>query len=236
MTAFLFDLDGVLVETRQLVIAGWRRFAATRGRAVSDAEIADRMFGRRTVDILVDVFEVPPGEAAALMAAGIADKRAEVAAGAPLHEVPGAAAFVRAALADRIPCALASSASRINIGLALEAIGLADAFDVIVDERQVEHGKPAPDPYLAAARGLGVAPGTCVVFEDTAPGIEAGKAAGARCVGVATLGRPEFLAGADLVIDDFTGRLPRRLLEDLDVRMSPTGSEPVLDRWRKDES
>jgi len=205
----------VLVETGDLVIAGWRTFAATRGRSVTETEIVERMFGRRTVDVLADVFAVPPDEIATLMAGGLADKRAEVAAGPPLREIPGAAAFVRASLETGIPCAVASSASRVNIGLALDAIGLTGVFDVVVDEAQVGHGKPAPDPYLAAALGLGAEPRDCVVFEDTAPGIEAGSAAGARCVGVATLGRPDLLAAADMVIDDFTGWTPRRLLDSL---------------------
>jgi beta-phosphoglucomutase len=205
----------VLVETRDLVIAGWRTFAATRGRTVTDTEIVERMFGRRTVDVLADVFAIPADEIATLIAGGLADKRAEVAAGPPLREIPGAAAFVRASREAGIRCAVASSASRDNIGLALDAIGLAGVFEVIVDAAGVGRGKPAPDPYLVAARGLGAEPGDCVVFEDTAPGIEAGSAAGARCVGVATLGRPDLLAAADMVIDDFTAWTPRRLLEAL---------------------
>ena len=226
-TAFLFDLDGVLVETRDFVIAGWRQFAAARGRTVSDAEIVDRMFGRRTYDILIDVFELTPAEAMDLIADGIADKAAEIAAGPPLREIPGAPAFVHAAIADGIPCALASSASRVNIGLALDAIGLAGVFGVIVDERQVERGKPAPDPYLVAARRLGADPRDCVVFEDTAPGIEAGRRAGARCVGVATLGRPDFLEQANLVIDDFVGRTPASVIAALGPdRRTATGRRP----------
>ena len=225
-TAFLFDLDGVLVETRDLVIAGWKRFAADRGRPVSDAEIVDRMFGRRTYDILVDVFDLTPDEANDLLAGGIADKAAEIAAGPPLREIPGAPAFVRAAIADGLPCALASSASRVNIGLALDAIGLAGVFRVIVDERQVEHGKPAPDPYLVAARRLGADPRDCIVFEDTAPGIEAARRAGARCVGVATLGRPDLLVRANLVIDDFVGRTPAGVIAAL-------GPEPVAPPGRR---
>jgi sugar-phosphatase len=227
VTAFLFDLDGVLVETRDLVMAGWRRFAATRDRRVSDTEIVERMFGRRTVDVLLEVFGMSPDEAAALLAAGLGDKSAEVAAGPPLREIPGAAAFVRSAIADGIPCALASSASRVNIGLALDAIGLREAFEVIVDEGGVEHGKPAPDPYLVAARRLGVDPRSCLVFEDTAPGIEAGLAAGARCVGVLTLGRPALLERADLVIDDFRGRTPGGLLDDLAAERAGAGPRSV---------
>jgi beta-phosphoglucomutase-like phosphatase (HAD superfamily) len=207
----------VLVETRDIVIAGWRRFASTRDRWFSDAEIVEHMFGRRTYDVLVDVFGIPPADATVLLAGGLGDKRTEVAAGSPLHEIPGAASFVRAALADGIPCAVASSASRVNIELALDEIGLRDAFDVVVDDGQVERGKPAPDPYLAAARRLGVDPRRCVVFEDTTPGIEAGLAARARCVGVLTLRRPALLRRAHLLIDDFLGRTPATLIDELEA-------------------
>ena len=229
MRAFLFDLDGVLVETRDLVIAGWQRVAARRGRSFTNEEIVERMFGRRTYDVLIEVFDVSQEEAAALVAAGAADKSTEVAAGPPLREIPGASAFARTALREGIPCAVASSASAVNIGLALDAIGLAGAFDVVVDESQVRRGKPAPDPYLAAAQGLGCDPRDCVVFEDTAPGIAAGLAAGARCVGVATLGRPDLLVRADLVIADFRDWTPRGILQDLESAPMPatrTGERP----------
>jgi beta-phosphoglucomutase-like phosphatase (HAD superfamily) len=222
--AFLFDLDGVLVETRDLVIAGWQRIAAERGRSFTATEIVERMFGRRTYDVLVEVFDVSPVEATGMLAAGVADKSAEVAAGPPLREIPGASAFARAAMTAGIPCAVASSASAVNIGLALDAIGLAGAFDVVVDESQVRRGKPAPDPYLAAARALGVDPRDCVVFEDTAPGIAAGIAAGAHCVGIATLGRPDLLERADLVIADFRGQTPLGILHALETAATPARS------------
>lgn len=202
----------MLVDTHELVVAGWRRFAASLGRTMSDDEIVERTFGWRTRDILVDVFDIAPDEADAMVAAGFDDKRAEVAAGPALREVPGAAAFVRSALTAGIPCALASSATMVNVELALDEIGLRGAFAVVVDGGRVARGKPHPDPYLAAAAGLGVDPRRCVVFEDTAPGIEAGRAAGARVVGVASLGRPAMLEGADLVITDFAGKRPEDIL------------------------
>ena len=185
---------------------------------MSDAEIVERTFGWRTRDILVDVFDIALHDADAMVAAGFDDKRAEVAGGPSLREVPGAASFVRAALDAGIPCALASSASMVNVELALEAIGLRGAFDVIVDGSQVQRGKPDPDPYLAAAAGLGVDARRCVVFEDTAPGIVAGLAAGARVVGVGTLGRPDMLERADLVIADFRDRTPDGVLRALETR------------------
>jgi len=210
--AFLFDLDGVLVDTRALVEDGWRRFAASRGRTLSDEELVGRIFGRRNIDVLVEVFGLTPDEARR-EAAVMSDKRAEVAAGPPLGEIPGAAAFVQASLAAGLPCAVASSAAPINVRLGLAAIGLDDAFPVVIDGTRVDRGKPAPDPYLAAARELGMDPAGCVVFEDSTAGVASARAADARCVGVASLGDRGLLAGADLVIDDFRGWTPEAVLE-----------------------
>ena len=214
---FLFDLDGVLVDTHQIVIDGWIAFAALRGHSLTEEKVVDQFFGRRSIDILVEEFGIDAGTAETMMRAGFDDKTAEVERAGGLQPVGGAVQFAMAALARGIPCAVASSASAANVRLALESIGLAGAFTVIIDHDLVERGKPAPDAYLAAALALGVAADTCVVFEDTPVGIAAGRAAGARCVGIASLGDRDRLADADLVIDDFRGLTPAALLSRLDA-------------------
>jgi len=225
VVAFLFDLDGVLADTHRIVIDGWHKFAAQHGRTFSDEDIVERLFGRRTVDILVEIFGIDPADATDLAARGMDDKRAEVAAGAVLAPVRGAPEFVRATIAAGIPCAVVSSASEGNIELALEHIGLDDVLDVVVGHDHVQRGKPAPDPYLSGAAALGFAAPDCVVFEDTVPGIAAAHAAGARCVGVASLGRPELVETADLVIPDFAGLRPGDVLSRL-VASVPRAARP----------
>ncbi|OGN80940.1 MAG: hypothetical protein A2X23_10770 [Chloroflexi bacterium GWC2_73_18] len=215
--AFLFDLDGVLVDTAALVRGAWRRFAAARGVEIADEDFPRRFFGRRTAEILVDVFGMERAEAERLAAAGLDDKTAEIEAGAPLPEVPGAAAFVRATRVAGIRTALVSSASAPNVRLALARLALHAAFPVVVHAGSVARGKPAPDPYLRALAELGVAAGASVVFEDSLPGIAAARATGARCVAVATAEPPARLSGADLVIDDFRGLDPLVLLARLDA-------------------
>ena len=213
--AFLFDLDGVLVDTHQIVIDGWRAFADSQGRGMTEAEIIDRFFGRRTIDILVDFFAVDEPTASRMVAAGFDDKTAEVERVGGLRPVPGATEFVRAAVAGGTACAVVSSASAGNIALALDSIGLAGVFAAVIDQDRVKRGKPWPDPYLAAAVALDVPIAECVVFEDTPVGISSGRAAGARCVGVASLGRPDLLGEADLVVADFRGLTPADLVKRL---------------------
>jgi beta-phosphoglucomutase-like phosphatase (HAD superfamily) len=216
--AFVFDLDGVLVDTARLVTRSWLRYAAGRHHPLTGTEVRDRLFGRRTVDILQDEFRLSEQEARTLVEAGFDDKAAEVAAGPPLIEVRGATAFVRAAIADGRRVALVSSASSANVRLALRAVDLADAFPVVVDAGRVPRGKPSPDPYLAAADALAMAASDMVVLEDSVAGIDAALTAGAWCVAVASSLPPERLGAADLVIADFEGWAPATVLEALPRR------------------
>lgn len=121
--------------------------------------------------------------------------------GAP--EIPGAVEAVRR-IAAGWPIAVASSAHRAVIEAALAASGLADAFAVVVSSDEVPHGKPAPDVYLEAARQLGIAPMACLVVEDSANGVRAGKAAGMTVVLVPNASVPPAPGTyelADLVLD-----------------------------------
>jgi beta-phosphoglucomutase-like phosphatase (HAD superfamily) len=80
-----------------------------------------------------------------------------------------------------VPMALVSSSYRVLVDAALETIGR-HWFATTVAGDEVRHGKPHPEPYLTAARRLGVEPATCVVFEDSPTGLAAGEAAGCYCV------------------------------------------------------
>jgi len=74
-------------------------------------------------------------------------------------------------------------------------------FDVVLTSEDVPRGKPHPDPYLEAARRLGVRPEECLVVENAPMGIRAAKAAGMRCLAVLSTLGPEDLDGADYFVD-----------------------------------
>lgn len=84
------------------------------------------------------------------------------------------------------PMAVASGGHREVVIKTLDALGLTHYFDTIVGMEDVKHGKPAPDPFLEAARRLGVEPSACLVFEDSPTGVAAAKAAGMAYVLVPT--------------------------------------------------
>ena len=102
--------------------------------------------------------------------------------------------------AREIPVAVASSSPRERLDRTLARVNL--AFGVSVAGDEIEHGKPAPDMFLEAARRLGVPPERCVAVEDSPPGVQAGVAAGMPTLGVCRVpGTEHTLAAADRVVD-----------------------------------
>jgi HAD superfamily hydrolase (TIGR01509 family) len=123
--------------------------------------------------------------------------------GAPA--IDGAVAAVRRLAADW-PLALASSSHPRVIDAALDGTGLRDAFQAVVSSDEVEHGKPAPDVFLEAARRLGVDPSRTLVVEDSLNGLKAGRAAGMTTVLVPNRSVPPA-AGSEEVADVVLDRL-----------------------------
>ncbi|MFQ5587803.1 MAG: HAD family hydrolase [Nitrospiria bacterium] len=132
---------------------------------------------------------------------------------------PGVADFVKEA-ADRYPLAIASGAFRGEIKSALDKGGLRSFFPVIVSAQDVRRGKPHPESFLTALAQLNalhrknpaIAPGECVVIEDSLHGVEGARSAGMRCLAVTTSYPREALrAKADRVVDSLRELAPKDL-------------------------
>jgi len=180
--AVIFDLDGVLVDSEKRWNGAKEALVRETGGRWRD-EAPTRMMGMSSLEwsvYLRDDLAVP------LDAADInreVVRRMEEGYREELPLLPGAEQAVRA-LAVRWPLGLASSANREVIDLVLELAGFRDSFRVTVSSEEVERGKPAPDVYLAAARGLGVEPAGCVAIEDSSSGLRAAAAAGMTVIAV----------------------------------------------------
>jgi HAD superfamily hydrolase (TIGR01509 family) len=200
--AVIFDLDGLLLESEQVWNAAKRQLVEERGGRWTDA--ADRaMLGMSAPEwssYMADELAVPldPDEISAAVVELLTDRY--------LRELPlqgGADEAVRR-VADRWPLGLASSSNREIIDLVLERTRWAELFRVTVASEEVRRGKPAPDVYLATARGLGVAPDRCVAVEDSAAGIRSAHSAGATVVAIPNRAYPpdgEALGLAAVVLD-----------------------------------
>ena len=197
--AVIYDMDGVLVNSEPLINAAAIAMYKEMGLIVQPTDFLpfvgageDRYIGgvaekyhfpldlaaakRRTYEIYLDL--VP----------------------SRLEPFPGAYELVCACHNAGLRVAVASSSDQIKVRANLEKIGLPFTFwDMVVTGEQVQHKKPAPDIFLSAAQNLNLKPEECVVVEDAVNGIQAAKAAGMRCVAVATTFSAERLQEADVV-------------------------------------
>lgn len=193
-SAILFDMDGVLVDSREVTERAWRQWAA--GRGYDAAAILPIAHGRRAGDtIRIIAPELDPiAEAADLDAAEANDFEGMV-------EIPGAAALV-GSLQRRRWAIVTSAGTQLALGR-LNASHV-PAPDCIISADMITRGKPDPEGYLKGAAALGVAPDECVVFEDAPPGIEAARRAGMRVVGVATTHPASDLTSTECIVRDLT--------------------------------
>ena len=185
--AILFDLDGVLVDSRECIELIWHAWAGERG--LDPAEFLSVAHGRRIAETLRLV--APQLDAAA--EAAVLDAMEEVETRG-LRAAPGAAALLRQL--SEAQRAIVTSGSRPVATLRLRTAGL-PIPGVFVTAGDVQRGKPDPEGYLLAARRLGVAPADCVVVEDSPPGVGAGKAAGMRVIALLTTYPAAALSVAD---------------------------------------
>lgn len=130
---------------------------------------------------------------------------------ASMQLVPGVQDFVQAAAASGHRLGIVSGALRREIDLVLELAGLQHHFADIVAAEDVTACKPDPQGYRRGAAALGVAPGRCIVIEDSLPGLAAARAAGMSCVMLATSHAAEMLSEADLIWPNFVGHHPSEL-------------------------
>jgi HAD superfamily hydrolase (TIGR01509 family) len=182
VTAVVFDLDGVILDTEQLWDEVREGLARERDGRWSDRAQAD-MMGMSSTEWSRYMHEVvglvePPEEINREVVRRMLDRYAE-----RLPLIDGAVEAVER-IAVRWPLGLASSSNRELIDRALEVSGLARHFRATVSSEEVPRGKPAPDVYLEAARRLGVEPTECAAIEDSGNGIRSAHAAGMRVVAI----------------------------------------------------
>jgi mannitol-1-/sugar-/sorbitol-6-phosphatase len=206
VSAVLFDLDGVLVESRASTERVWLAWADNN--SIEEGALRSAMHGVRSGDV---VRALRPDLDAAAEAHEIERRQAEDVAG--LRAIPGASAALAAVKADRV--AVVTSGTRPLALARLAAVGI-EPPAVIVFADDVERGKPDPEGYLTAARRLGVDPAEALVVEDAPPGIEAGRAAGMAMVAVVSTHAREELAAADVVLESLE-ELPALLAAEFDA-------------------
>lgn len=213
----IFDLDGVLIHSMPLHVLAWEEYLRNLGMQADDLEA--RMHGKRNSELVRDLIDPGLTDEAAF-AHGAAKERLFrqmlLQGDINQYRVPGLIDFLKRH--PDVPKAIGSNAEPQNIDFVLEQFALGPYFQAIVNGFQVSRPKPFPDIYLEAAARLTTPPRNCIVFEDSPTGVEAGRSAGMKVVGVETT--PTEFVGVDLKIADFN-----------DAQLEPWLTSQKVDRF-----
>jgi len=195
----IFDFDGVLVDSEPLHVRAFQDVLARYGRTLTDEEYYANYIVYSDREVLERV--LPAGEVLeAALTAKIRRYQELMEVGVPVFQ-DCLALLTRT---DGWRVGLATGSIRREVERILQSLRIRDRFAAIVTREDCEKGKPDPEPFLRAARGLGLHPRQCVAIEDTPGGVQAAKAAGMACVAVTHSCPRESLAEADLVVDDLS--------------------------------
>lgn len=183
---FLFDLDGVIVDTAVFHFQAWRRLAQKLGGDFTE-EQNEQLKGVSRVDSLKKIIEwtgatVSDEEFQTLMVEKNEWYLELVQGLGPQDALPGALDFLQTAYDQGLKIALGSASK--NAPMILEKLGITPLFTAIIDGNNVVNGKPHPEVFLKGAEALGLEPSECVVFEDSIAGVQAAKTGGMSSVGI----------------------------------------------------
>jgi len=176
----IFDLDGVIVSTDECHYLGWKRLADEEGIPF-DRQTNSRLRGVSRMESLEIVLERRRRNYSAEERDLLAHRkncyyRELLQSLSPTDILPGVCELITSLRAHGVRIAIGSSSR--NCPLILEKIGLADAFDAVVDGNSIRNSKPDPEVFLKAAELLGLESSDCLVVEDAEAGVRAGLAAG----------------------------------------------------------
>jgi beta-phosphoglucomutase len=201
--AVLFDMDGVIVDTNPAHKIAILQFCSKYDKQLSDEELAKYIWGRTNKEWIRHLF----GDISDAQLKAYADEKELLFR--KIYEpdiklLKGLKAFLDMLRRNNIPMAVGTSAPRENVDFVFKHTGIKKYFDVVLDESAVTIGKPNPEIYLKAAKALNFDPADCIVIEDSLSGIEAGKRAGCKVIGITTTHSDAELSHADLTAADFS--------------------------------
>ena len=201
--AVIFDMDGVICDTNPHHSLAWKAFLDKHRISSSEEEFIAHMYGKSNSYILKHFFKREiVGEEFAKMEFEKEALFREIYE-AHVEPITGLIEFIEDLKANGIKTAIATSAPYLNMELILSKLPLRDKMQSLLASEDVNTHKPNPEVYLKSASNLDISPERCVVFEDSFSGVTAGKAAGAKVVGVLSTYKIEELPTCDAYITDY---------------------------------
>lgn len=205
--AFIFDLDGTLVDTELLWADAMRTYLSDNQCEIARETVLHIVFGRSWTDIYRDLISrfpslapIPsPAMAIALRAYYL--RLREQGDGIIIQP----SARLLSKLAQTSPVIIVSGSPRADVEEAVRLLSATAAVRFVLGAEDYSPGKPSPAGFLMGAKRLGVSPANCLVFEDSSAGVSAAKAAGMWCVAlVRHCAHPQDVSAADWVLDDLS--------------------------------
>jgi beta-phosphoglucomutase family hydrolase len=221
--AFIFDMDGTIVDNMRIHNQIWQTVLADEGLQIDIDDFNRQTTGKKTPEIL----RLYLGEKAInVEIQRISEKKEAIYRQVfrpYLRAIAGLPGFLEQARLLHIPVALATSAGKTNIEYTLSGTGLKPYFDVLVGGEEVTQGKPDPEIFLVAAQRLGIPPQRCLVFEDALLGVEAACRAGMKAIAITTTIPAKDFEGLCPVVEiagDFMDLHPRHVVQLINERDS----------------
>lgn len=213
-TAFLFDLNGTMIDDMQYHISAWHNILNELGANISYERVREECYGKNH-EMLERVFPGRfPFEEKDRMSLE-KEKQYQEQFRPHLRLIEGLHDYLQSIHQAGIKTAIGSAAIRYNIDFVVEGLDIGTYINTIVSAEDVEESKPHPATFLICAERLQVPADQCLVFEDTPKGVEAALNAGMDCIVITTLHQPEeFSSYQNIVgmIQDYGDPLLQQLL------------------------
>ena len=213
--AFVFDMDGTLVDNMRFHTEAWRKMLAENGVEMNAHDFLVKTAGKTNREILPTIFDGISEERIAelglrkesLYREGFLEHR---------RTIDGAVAFLEKAKTLGVKMAVATAAPVGNVEFILDGLDLRKYFEAVTTAADIKNGKPDPEIFLKSAEKLNVEAKNCLVFEDALGGFEAAHRAEMKSIGMATVNSIEEILRLDSVVEahkNFVGLEPQNLIE-----------------------
>jgi HAD superfamily hydrolase (TIGR01509 family) len=203
--AFLFDLNGTVIDDMDYHITAWHKIFNELGAAKSMEETKLECYGKNH-EVIERVFPGRFSEAEKDVMSIEKEKKYQDAFRPHLKLIEGLDDFLKKAYQQRVRMAIGSAAITFNIDFVLDGLNLRKYFDAIVSADDITKSKPDPETFLKCAKLLNAEARDCLVFEDSPKGTESALHAEMKCVALTTMHQPDEFNQVNIIkfIDHYT--------------------------------
>ncbi|MBA3649869.1 MAG: HAD family phosphatase [Chitinophagales bacterium] len=212
--AFLFDMDGTMVDNMKYHELAWQQQLKQLGKDLSSEEIKPTLYGKNE-EVLQRHFGDRFSDEDVELFSKQKEEKYQTLYKDHISLIKGLPSFLQQAYDAHIALAIATASASSNIEMILKATHSHKFFNVIITAEQTKKGKPDPEVFLTAASQLNISPQLCIVFEDSLKGAEAAYNGGMRSVFITTSGQEsdlKRLPGVIKIIDDFSSISPDSII------------------------